>query len=68
MGKMINKQLISIYIMIDAIFRNYICLVIVINSVDREILALHNSPSYDNIFTSSLSNETWENLNSHSLP
>ncbi|WP_168464110.1 penicillin-binding transpeptidase domain-containing protein [Wolbachia endosymbiont of Ctenocephalides felis wCfeT] len=33
------------------------------------ILALYNSPAYDNnLFTSRLSNETWESLNSPSLP
>ena len=54
---------------IDEIFQHYTGSVIVINSKSGEILALYNSPSYDNnVFTHSLSDETWKNLNSNSLP
>ncbi|MDD9331535.1 MAG: penicillin-binding transpeptidase domain-containing protein [Wolbachia sp.] len=43
--------------------------VTVIDVNNGEILALYNSPSYDNnLFTGRLSNETWESLNTSSLP
>lgn len=42
---------------------------VVIDVNNGEILALYNSPSYDNnLFTSRLSNETWKSLNAPSLP
>ncbi|MGL9725214.1 MAG: penicillin-binding transpeptidase domain-containing protein [Wolbachia sp.] len=42
---------------------------VVIDVSNGEILALYNSPAYDNnLFTSKLSSETWESLNAPSLP
>ncbi len=43
--------------------------VVVINAKNGEILALYSSPSYDNnLFTSTLSQNTWQSLNVDSLP
>ncbi|MDG7056258.1 MAG: penicillin-binding protein [Wolbachia endosymbiont of Meromenopon meropis] len=50
-------------------FQNHRGSVVVINVNTGEVLALYNSPSYDNnLFTSRLSDETWKSLNSSSLP
>ncbi|WP_025264344.1 penicillin-binding transpeptidase domain-containing protein [Wolbachia endosymbiont of Onchocerca volvulus] len=54
---------------IAEIFKDYNGSVVVIDVNNGEILALYNSPSYDNnLFTSKLSNETLESLNAPSLP
>ncbi|MGL9732853.1 MAG: penicillin-binding transpeptidase domain-containing protein [Wolbachia sp.] len=54
---------------IAEIFQSHKGSAVVIDVNNGEILALYNSPSYDNnLFTNRLSNETWKNLNSHSLP
>jgi penicillin-binding protein 2 len=54
---------------IAKIFQNHKGSVTVIDVNNGEILALYNSPSYDNnLFTGRLSNETWEGLNTSSLP
>ncbi|MDM8335276.1 penicillin-binding transpeptidase domain-containing protein [Wolbachia pipientis] len=51
------------------VFKNHTGSVTIVDVNNGEILALYNSPSYDNnLFTSSLSNETWESLNAPSLP
>ncbi|WCR57897.1 penicillin-binding transpeptidase domain-containing protein [Wolbachia endosymbiont of Ctenocephalides felis wCfeJ] len=54
---------------IAGVFQGHKGSVVVVNVNNGEILALYNSPSYDNnLFTSRLSNETWESLNAPSLP
>ncbi|WP_341813554.1 penicillin-binding transpeptidase domain-containing protein [Wolbachia endosymbiont (group B) of Germaria angustata] len=54
---------------IAEIFKDHQGSTVVIDVNNGEILALYNSPSYDNnLFTSRLSNETWESLNIPSLP
>ncbi|WP_341808284.1 penicillin-binding transpeptidase domain-containing protein [Wolbachia endosymbiont (group E) of Neria commutata] len=54
---------------IAEIFKSHKGSVTVIDVNNGEILALYNSPSYDNnLFASRLSNETWESLNTSSLP
>ncbi|QOD38504.1 penicillin-binding transpeptidase domain-containing protein [Candidatus Wolbachia massiliensis] len=51
------------------VFEDHKGSVTVIDVRNGEILALYNSPSYDNnLFTSKLSDETWESLNASSLP
>lgn len=51
------------------VFQVYKGSTVVIDVNNGRNLALYNSPSYDsNLFTSRLSNETWENLNAPSLP
>ncbi|NSM56766.1 penicillin-binding protein [Wolbachia endosymbiont of Atemnus politus] len=51
------------------IFKDHKGSAVVIDVNNGEILALYNSPSYDNnLFTNRLSNETWESLNVPSLP
>ncbi|MBC6685973.1 penicillin-binding protein [Wolbachia pipientis] len=54
---------------IAEVFKDHQGSAVVIDVNNGEILALYNSPSYDNnLFASRLSNETWENLNAPSLP
>ncbi|BAP00496.1 penicillin-binding transpeptidase domain-containing protein [Wolbachia endosymbiont of Cimex lectularius] len=54
---------------IAEVFQGHKGSAVVIDVNNGEILALYNSPSYDNnLFTSRLSNETWESLNAPSLP
>ncbi len=51
------------------VFKDHQGSAVVIDVNNGEILALYNSPSYDNnLFASRLSNETWESLNAPSLP
>ncbi|MDN5248175.1 MAG: penicillin-binding transpeptidase domain-containing protein [Wolbachia endosymbiont of Tyrophagus putrescentiae] len=51
------------------IFQKYQGSVVVIDTRNGEILALYNSPAYDNnVFTGTLSNDVWSDLNSPSLP
>lgn len=51
------------------VFKGHMGSVTIIDVNDGGILALYNSPSYDNnLFTDRLSNETWESLNSPELP
>lgn len=51
------------------IFKGHTGSVTIIDINDGGILALYNSPSYDNnLFTDRLLNETWESLNSSELP
>ncbi|QKX02537.1 penicillin-binding transpeptidase domain-containing protein [Wolbachia endosymbiont of Dirofilaria (Dirofilaria) immitis] len=54
---------------IAEIFKDHKGSIVVMDVNNGEILALYNSPSYDNnLFTSRLSNETLESLNTPSLP
>jgi penicillin-binding protein 2 len=54
---------------IAEVFKDHKGSLTVIDVNNGEILALYNSPSYDNnLFASGLSNETWESLNTPSLP
>lgn len=54
---------------IAEIFHNHKGSVTVIDVRNGEILALYNSPAYDNnLFTGTLPNDTWKSLNSPSLP
>ncbi|MGL9717185.1 MAG: penicillin-binding transpeptidase domain-containing protein [Wolbachia sp.] len=54
---------------IAEIFRDHKGSAVVIDVNNGEILALYNSPSYDNnLFTGRLSSETWKSLNVPSLP
>ncbi|MGL9762645.1 MAG: penicillin-binding transpeptidase domain-containing protein [Wolbachia sp.] len=54
---------------IAKVFQGHKGSAVVIDVNNGEILALYNSPSYDNnLFTSTLSNETWKSLNAPSLP
>lgn len=54
---------------IAEVFKDHQGSAVVIDVNNGEILALYNSPSYDNnLFASRLSNETWESLNTPSLP
>ncbi|QKX02721.1 penicillin-binding protein [Wolbachia endosymbiont of Litomosoides sigmodontis] len=51
------------------IFKGHRGSVTVIDVSNGDILALYNSPSYDNnLFANKLSNEAWEDLNTPSLP
>ncbi|QKX01530.1 penicillin-binding protein [Wolbachia endosymbiont of Cruorifilaria tuberocauda] len=51
------------------VFKNHKGSIVVVDVNNGEILALYNSPSYDNnLFTSRLSKETLESLNSPPLP
>ncbi|WP_395463428.1 penicillin-binding transpeptidase domain-containing protein [Wolbachia endosymbiont of Cantharis cryptica] len=54
---------------IAEVFKDQKGSITVIDVNNGEILALYNSPSYDNnLFANRLSNETWESLNTPSLP